>query len=855
MTKLKITSNPYQKEVRYQGWSEETNDWVDIDYTNNPNSKLLRQDLSHGFFPFRAKQIMGLIAEEYGVSGEEITVLFEGSSDEFEELKAVCNNADFDVKIVPQKGVMYLENARDILPEVKQLFQEMSPLIMQSVSQDKIQRDLGRFADASSDVVPICVLGNYSAGKSTFINALIGSEILPSGIEPITAKVYKISRSKFPDRAQIKCKYLDRNLQLQFTEKDTHIDAEIGGNPLYSLLVDGLKEVEGESLVQRMNKALSVINAYENDTEDTMISDLIEVEIPFQNGVLAKSQHPFVIFDTPGSNSASNAKHLQVLKEAMANMTNGLPVFLSTPDSLDSTDNENLYHIISDLDELDNRFTMIVVNKADSAGIQRRGATEQEQKRILNQAVPRNLYSGGLFYVSSILGLGAKTDGEFIDYIYEDIYDAQVSRYSDPGNKHYRNLYLFNIMPQQIKSRSDALAAQQTNLVYANSGLFSVETEIETFAGKYAAYNKCFQSQLFLRKVIAITEEDIEDQKQSCEEIRQSIKDKLEDDKKELIDRLEKASTEERDRYDNEYAPAMLEYRESAEGTFTVEDLREQEQRFTNAQEGAQDYDDRQQDVRDAMGSITENLRTNAGQVFRNRKFDLSAVRTMAQGLASDVGTVLDKSKAQRDTRKEVDRAAADDLLKYVAQEYEEKLTEIHALLEEKSREYWTRNTELIREVLAKIVSGSEVLTDDRRQELERIIITYQQIAFNESATEEIFKKVNFERRVKIGDMTIWQSDHLNIDKLARTYNTNMKENVELRYASIEKSHRESAHSWIQSLLDEIYTNIVDYSPELSKQARQIQSMTKQIEGLIDRKNRLKEYTEQLCAMMDWKTA
>ena len=132
----------------------------------------------------------------------------------------------------------------------------------------------------------------------------------------------------------------------------------------------------------------------------------------------------------------------------MANMTNGLPIFLSTPDSLDSTDNENLYHIIRDLEELDNRFTMIVVNKADSAGIQRRGATEQEQKRILSQAVPRNLYSGGLFYVSSILGLGAKTDGKFLDYIYEDIYDAQVTRYSDPDNKHYRNLYLFNIMPE-----------------------------------------------------------------------------------------------------------------------------------------------------------------------------------------------------------------------------------------------------------------------------------------------------------------------------------------------------------------------------------------------------------------------
>lgn len=855
MAKVKIISNPYQKEICYQRWEEETDDWISIDYANNPNSKLLSKELSSGFFPFKAKQIIELIAEEYGVSGEDITVLFEGSSDEFAELKSVCESTEFDVHVIPEKSSVYLENARDILPEVKKLFQEMSPLIMQSVSQEKIQRDLGRFADASSDVVPICVLGNYSAGKSTFINALIGNEILPSGIEPITAKVYKISRSKYFDRAQIYCQFLGRDMHLSFTEKETHIEAGIEGNPLYSLLVNALDQMDGESIVLRMNKALSIINQYENDTENTMISDLIEVEIPFQNGILAKSQHPFVIFDTPGSNSASNAKHLQVLKEAMANMTNGLPVFLSTPDSLDSTDNENLYHIIRDLDELDNRFTMIVVNKADSAGIQRRGATEQDQKRILSQAVPRNLYSGGLFYVSSILGLGAKTNGAFIDYIYEDIYDAQVTRYSDPGNKHYRNLYLFNIMPLQIKTRSDAVAAEQANLVYANSGLFSIETEIESFAGKYAAYNKCFQSQLFLRKVIAITEDDIEEQKQSCEEIRQSIRDKLEEDKKHLIEKLEAAAAKERDHYDSGYADAMSGYVETAEGTFTAGALREQEQIFTEAQEGEQDYNDRRQDVRSAMGSVSENLKANAGQIFKNRKLDLVAVKAMAQGFASDVGNVWDKSKVQRDTRRDVDLAAAEELLKYVAQEYERKLTEIHALLDEKSREYWTHNTELIRELLARIVSGSEVLTNDRRQELERIIITYQQITFDSSATNEIFDKVHFERKVKIGDFVIWQSDHLNIEKLARTYNTNLKQTVNERYASIENSHRESAHNWIQSLLDEIYTNIVEYSPELSKQAKQIQSMTKQIEGLIERKNRLKEYTKQLCTMMDWKMA
>ena len=154
------------------------------------------------------------------------------------------------------------------------------------------------------------------------------------------------------------------------------------------------------------------------------------------------------------------------------------------------------------MEELDSRFTMIVVNKADGPGLQRRDSTDSEENRILSQAVPRNLYSGGLFYVSSILGLGSKNNGEFLDEFYAETYDDQVYKYNNPNERRYKTLYSFNIMPAQLKQRSDNLAASHSDLVYANSGLFSIETEIENFAGKYSSYNKCFQSQMFLKKVL-----------------------------------------------------------------------------------------------------------------------------------------------------------------------------------------------------------------------------------------------------------------------------------------------------------------------------------------------------------------
>ena len=72
-----------------------------------------------------------------------------------------------------------------------------------------------------------------------------------------------------------------------------------------------------------------------------------------------------MIFDTPGSNSASNVKHYEVLKKAMEDLSNGLPIFVSEYDSMDSTDNDKLYQDINNMAELDNRFTMIIVNKND----------------------------------------------------------------------------------------------------------------------------------------------------------------------------------------------------------------------------------------------------------------------------------------------------------------------------------------------------------------------------------------------------------------------------------------------------------------------------------------------------------
>ena len=852
MSTIKIISNPYAKEIKFQKYDNSNDSWQDIDYAHNENSKLLRQELINGFFPFNVKNIVDIIIAEYGVPGEKTIIVFQGTADEYLELEEICNDDAHKDLVTTSKEIIYLENARDILPLVRNLFNEMDPLIMKSANHDRIERDLNRFKDASSDVVPICVLGNYSTGKSTFINALIGSEILPSGTEPVTAKIYKIARSKYPDRASVKFQYLGHDTEVRFTAVDTVLSTTAPTDSFINELKGVFIDSTPDNLSLRVGRVLWTVNDFENRDDIDQISDLIEVEIPFRNGVLANTQHPFVVFDTPGSNSASNAKHLKVLKEAMANMTNGLPIFLSTPEALDSTDNEDLYHLIREMEELDSRFTMIVVNKADGPGLQRKDNSDTDKSRVLRQAIPRNLYSGGLFYVSSILGLGYKNGGDFNDDFYAELFEDQESKYSNPEHRRYKSLYTYNIMPEQIERRANALAAKQTDLLYANSGLFSVESQIETFAGMYSAYNKCFQSQMFLNRVIDITAEDIEDSKAEKEGFKQSINEKLDEDKKKLIGEIEGLSEERYTEFKGNYDGHMSQFMEGVDQVFSEQSLKEKEAEYTAEQDKVKDYGGVTEEADSARSNLFTNLRANAGRLLKEGKTEnLSKTWNTAK---ADLAKTMSSYRAKREVRHSADRVVADLMMTYVKEQFIEKMQAMFITLDLESKEYWSTQTEDLRKQLAQLITGADELTPVQKDELEQIIITYHKLEFEENEAQSIFQKENFERSIQILGKTIRFSDHLMLDKLAETYNSKMAEGVNTRYKAIKDSHEGSAKQWIDSLLDEVRENIVNYSPELSKLADKIRRIAADIEDHEKRQVKLKEYKEELSKMMSWKS-
>lgn len=830
MTKVKIVSNPYRKEISYQRWNGEN--WVMVVPQNNESSKLVGEEFTTGFFPFKVKKIVDEIIHAYQSGNEPIDLTFEGTDDDFSELSKVCDSDDYKGRIVCHQSGNYLNNARDIVHEVSTIFGGLKELIEGSVEdKTKVQDDLDRYSEAASDMIPICVFGNVSSGKSSFINALIGNEILPSGDEPITAKVYKITKSEDQNRAFINLAYDGKSIQVLFADYD-RIQTELQNNPLVEGIRQSLEESKDKRVPVRVGAALSFINHYGIDdmgsAEQDRVSDLIELEVPYdEDGILKDSSNKYILFDTPGSNSASNEKHKEVLKNAMKNLTNGLPIFVATSDTLDTEDNLKLYDEIKQYEDLvDARFTMIVVNKADKAKLPKEGFDQDQIDDILRQAIPRKMYSFGIYYVSSVMGLGAKAenDGDFVDDNYARIYMTEKINFSDPKGRFYTQLYKYDILPGQMKDTSIKVSGECQNLVYANSGMYWLEKSIETFASNYSAYNKCQQSQRFLRRVLDHTRITIDSAKVAREELKGQRNVALESNTLQLLTAIENQINWLRAQYEGGY-PAFMQKAiiESGSGMTQIE-LKYLEQKFTD--------------------------RTKEETGYLDKKIE--AERT-AKSFWDKLFGAPSEGQSLTEIEHEIDKSAADDLFEQVKKQFSESVSNANRILNENSRVCWQNNAADMRAKLTAIIMENNTIVEDKKNELTEIIASYQDIPLEES-TDEIFLREDFDKYFfAFGTIKIGETYRLNLSKLGMTYNRKLKEYVDTTYTKISESHKASFIRWSAELLENITSHIQELNPTLRGLVENIRIDSEKISDLENRQARLAEYISQIENLMAWK--
>ena len=821
-SKIKLVCDPYRKVISYYRWNGEG--WVKLTPEIDESSKLVSEEYTTGFFPFKVKEIVDEICHAYNPGRSLIDLIFEGTDDDYKVLSMVCSDKKYSNKIICHRSYVYLNNARDIIHEVNSIFDDLKQLVEESVDdKSKVEDDLNRYSEAASEMIPICVFGNVSAGKSSFINALIGNEILPSGDQPTTAKIYKIAKSEDQNRAFINLAYDGIDIQVLFDEHD-RIQTKLQENDLIKGIKDSLEKSKELRLPHRVGAALNFINRY---AEQDKISDLIELEVPYdEDGILKDSSNKYVLFDTPGSNSASNEKHKTVLKNAMKNQTNGLPIFVATSDSLDTEDNLKLYYELKEFEDLiDPRFTMIVVNKADNANLPREGFDDETISDILRQSIPKKMFSYGIYYVSSIMGLGAKAenDGEFMDQNYARLYYDLKPRFSALKHPYYTQLYKYNILPNQINSSVISDYEECQNLVYKNSGMYCLERAIEMFANNYSAYNKCQQSQSFLNNVLEYSNSTINKMKIDREKQRKERNEKLQEDKYQLLVELEKQIGDLEKQYEKEYPDAMKRaLLESKQGLTTTE-LKYLEQK------------------------MTEKKKENTGFLDLELQFE-----ELNKSFLNKIRGSKVNGQSKTDVIKEIDKLAADDLFDKVKSIYSDYSKKANRILNENSKKCWIDNANDMKDKLTATIYETPITSDDSKKKLTELISSFPDIPF-EDASDLIFHRDEYDKYlISIGSIKIGETNKLNLKKLERNFNKKLNDYIDTVTTEIGENHKEAFVKWGNELLEEISCIIQDVNPKLIKRVKDIKVISDKIAELEAKAVRLTTYTNQIANLTGW---
>lgn len=852
MTKIKIKSNPYTKNIEYFVYEDVNGQWENIKQTDCENTELIHLSSERSFLPFKIREIVDTIIKEYYIPNQKVTLVFEGTKDEYDEIVIVCKSEDVKDKIDLIYGESRLKNARYIKPEIKNIFDRVDGVIRNVMNDDRtIIHGLDKVSQALNDVIPICVFGNYSAGKSTFINALIGKEILPSGGDPVTSKIFEIHNSDQSDYANISFTYNGEKFAIAIEGNEFELHIGNPESPIINNIKKELLNIENRELYAMLRTILNYLNDYEKLNQDGELGSVVSLTVPYsQKSLIANPLNKFVIFDTPGSNSNSNQDHAKVLAEAMDGFSNGIPVWVTEYDAHDTKDNADLCDKILEIDSLDKRFTMIVFNKSDEADLPGNEFTKKQEENILSFRAIEKMYASGIFFVSSIMGLGAKTDGEFVDRFYRKTFRMQNPAFSDPEDIDYLMLYRYNIMPEQLKQNALMNSSENPDLIYANSGLYCIENEIEKFGSKYSAYNKCQMVYSFLKNVIAKTDKKIEKKLEGSKKTLNTYNNQLDEKKKSLEDSIVELANNNAEDCEKDsknevdfYTKGQLKY------SLEIEELEQIDSNYRSESYKQNEVSSKEEDVTVSKEKLVSHLKEHQQKLFN--KDALETTKNMIADFKKDF-IDLQQSKKEKDLkRKEADKQASEQVIERVISQYKNDLDNVQSKLSIFLNKYWQNNELQLKKELTELITGTDALNDTQRNEIANIIQSFDVNDFKDQANT-VFSIERFLKNQIFG-IKVVDDETLALKRLSKKYNDIIRNNIDEISKEMNDNCFNKFKFWKNRLLNEINKNLVNDNPDLYKLNLSIEETNNKIKQLEDNKQLIQNSFKAIEDWMSWK--
>ena len=462
---------------------------------------------------------------------------------------------------------------------------------------------------------------------------------------------------------------------------------------------------------------------------------------------------------------------------------------------------------------------------------------EIQRDRVLRQNIPQKLYSEGMFYVSSVMGLGYKTDAKFVDDGYAWIFERGREEFSNPEFKNYRRLYLSNMMPEQIKEKYVKDSEACDELLYANSGLFCVEKEIDTFAEKYSPYNKCEQMQLFFDNVVDRTTDAINKALIEQENTRRERIKVLEEDKKTLLHQLKSEGNK-------RTGEMYLEYQNQQDALVNVDKYKKTQAELKQIRDAI--YDDMQVKY-DVAKERRDVLKAGKGAILSVSNI-LKNQTTVTEEADKINKERLEYEQAIKDAKTETDER----LIERVKSDYKQCFEDKRNTIVLGSRDYWVNNSIQYKELLMSIVTGSE-LAQEEKDGLNFYITNYKLSDFEDNA-DKIFDANMFERfLIEWNKLRLLNVGELDLKKIANTFNEHLDKSVFEIYYTVKTKHESEFDKWVRRFQYDIEENIVNLNPNLREINSIIEEETRRINDLVDRKEKIVGYRNDVKSMLDWR--
>lgn len=531
---IKITYNPYENHIKFIISLDFGKSWQELSDT----SELLKYQNQECVFSNCVEDIVSCINRYQNSSLEGLCIQFVGTGDDYsileEVVKSENRNSNKKGKIQTEYVGVYksadesIEIIRSAYNRISREFEDYLPGKKNhkaDTSYAEIGDLINLFTETVSRDIPICVIGTYSVGKSAFINAIIGAEILPSKVDPCTAKDVKVESAT---EVSISIEY--KGAPIIYVISNGHIESRDEMSELAEEFRKAICEhcdFSGKSSNEILHDILIALN--ESEKTFPPVADVgwnVSIRLPFVDSILNQEDCKIILFDTPGSNNSDIDQHAhrESLEKMMGEQTNALPIFVMDRNQVISNDNNEVKSLLDDNRKgFSNPNCLIVFSKAENI-----------PTSAFSQPIPSaflNWHGKATFlYICAVGAIGEKKRNErWLDPEYQDGYKDWKLKY----NSDHRSLPSHNIVPcgRTMDRKTRATVSDE---LYA-TGIPSVEDEINYYVQRYANYKKCVSGSKLLQNALLLAKKQLEDQKIELAETKHKKKKEQNAKRNELI--------------------------------------------------------------------------------------------------------------------------------------------------------------------------------------------------------------------------------------------------------------------------------------------------------------------------------